>query len=235
MARRFTKRRGKTVQKSGGWGGTLSTVARVASTALKLGKFAASVLNVEKKYFDTSQSSQVDNTNLPVNQCLMAQGTTATTRIGNSVKLKSMQTRFSIYQVPANTNPCHVRCIIYQDTSKSTYTTPAVADILEVNSTTFVSISPYSMNEPGRWKILLDKTMMLSPYGQDGSYHHFDFFHKFGSTNKKGEAYDHLQWDETGSGQADMRGYPIYILTLSDDATNGPLVQYYNRLRFIDN
>lgn len=92
--KRYKKRYNKRNPASSSGNNVLRQVGSVASTALNIAKFAASVLNVEDKYKLTSFNASVSST-APAQVVLngINQGTDNTERIGRQIRLKSIHWR----------------------------------------------------------------------------------------------------------------------------------------------
>lgn len=197
----------------------------------------------EDKYFDLSQviassTSATNNAGSVVNMTSVLQGITFAGRIGEVINAKSLEVRFdttSCYQssnvggIP--TLGTNLRVIIFQDHQIKSSTVPAVSDILE----TVVYNSPInhiSLNAR-RLHILMDKIFELDPNVLDtftGAYAIYttqtsQMMHKKFKPSQK------ITFTNATTG-SDLNN--IYILYISDQATNSPSVNCYSRLIFED-
>lgn len=106
-------------------------------------------------YTDTSSTMPVAGALAQLNTC--AQGTTATTRVGNAINYKSLVARADVSPV----NPTHatiyghsVRFVIFRWLANST---PSVANVMaDVSSGTRLLLSPFNHEYRSQFKILYD-------------------------------------------------------------------------------
>lgn len=210
----------------------MAKIASVASTALKLGKFAASVLNVEEKFLDTTH---IENTNLTYNGVVtwltdINQGVGSSERNGQSVLCKSLHYRNNLQSLLPATYPSlnsatlGVRVMLIIDTQPD-QALPVITDIIAGAGGTYASFGFLQMNSAGRFTVLMDKTYTLS-YQNPGAYIEESF-------NFKNH---HLRWDLTGDTQADVMAGHIYeVLITNNSGTTIAQSTSFSRIRFIDN
>lgn len=124
-------------------------------------KSLASVINTEKKAFDTVNpvySVPIANVIVQPSACLtnMAQGTDETTRVGNGILVKSIQGRFSLEA----SSPNRVRMIIVRD-MQCNGVNPTLNQVLE-DATNFNSpLNIISGNAEARFSVIADKVFTL--------------------------------------------------------------------------
>lgn len=162
--RRSTRRRRRHVKKKSGidWGGA-------AKTALGIGKFLLSVLNVEYKFYDASLSSSGSSivwlTSIP-------EGIGANQRNGQSILAKSLQLRWRVRPqtswTPIVTSIVQTyRFIVFIDFNDDGGT-PTIDGTANPDSGVLTADNPIanmSMNVPGRYQILHDSMGELNfPY-----------------------------------------------------------------------
>lgn len=170
----------------------------------------------ERKYKDVTQAATTVTTTASVtNMVPMAAGTSSTTAIGNQFQVKSWLWRASITpNATAGVN--YLRVILVRD-KQSSGAAPAIADILE-SSTNYMS--PLADKYSDRFKILFDKLYTVDTDANgaqvDKIYRKFNFK----------VVYD------SASNLAYTNG--LYLIQISDQATNGPSVAWYSRVRYID-
>lgn len=204
-------------------GGFVKKVAGYASMAMKayaLAKYVKSLVNVERKFLDTTQtSSGCNNTAVLIQQTNISEGTDYNQRTGISVKAVSAYIKGFITLPAAATLGHQVRLILLFD-SDNTGTAPVASDVLEVN--TDIN-SPIQHTNGKRFKILWDRTLSISQSGPDSV--HFKHYFKLGN---------HIRWSNSTTG---TREGHLYLLQFSDTSTANeiPLLSWYHRLRFVDN
>lgn len=185
-------------------------------------KFLKSVINPELKYYDFSSGAQTPaNTGVMLWMSTMTQGSTGTTRIGNSIKLNSFTHKVTCTQSLAAAES-FVRVCVFIDT-ETRAALPALTDVLLNANVT----SMLNMTNAKRFKILYNKVFAFSINGTTA--YEDEFYKKF--TNNQ-----HMRWDTSGSSaQANVDEGHVYLLLLSTEATNVPTVALQARFRFYDN
>lgn len=200
-----------------------SRFARGVGTVTKLARdvqFLRSVVNVEKKYLDTIVAiTPSTTTNISVMNA-MAQGTSAITRQGQSVKNMSMWIQFNAMINAAATQTflrmvvvCDSQCNAAAPTAASLFVTPG--DVL----------TPLVIGSAKRYRILADKRIALNINGHQN---------QIGKIFRK--LYFHTEYNTGNAGTvSDIVTNSISVLSWSSEALNTPNLNYTFRLRFVDN
>lgn len=197
---------------------TMSTVAKVASTALGIAKFVKSVINVEFKRSDLNIiPTGFTYTGITGNFHNISQGNTALTRNGDSIKVSSLYVSGCIFSGAAE----QVARIIIVRGIREQGVAPALGDILEDTGVVAVN-SARAVNDSLSYKVLYDRKFVLNE-GTSGSTKMFKCYLKLG---------DHIKYN-TGTNTPANGG--IYYWILSNVNVSSPQVQFCSRLRFIDN
>lgn len=218
--RRFTRRAAP--RKSSG-GGTLSTIGNIARTALKIGKFVASVVNVEAKFYDQAIGGTYTNGDNTASWLSgITVGTASNQRNGQSVLAKSLFIRGNIVMNAAATTQV-LRVLVVMDKQRGG-TTPTISDVLESSGVGWIN-SPLTMQQAGRFVVLSDRNYDMSINGNNRSLQ-YKFFCKLKH---------HIRWDESGNAIGDAEQGQLYLLAVSNDGVNPPTFDFHSRLRFIDN
>lgn len=179
------------------------------------------VINVEKKKFDAVYSV----TNIPITGTVnplhaVAQGDTDQTRDGNSIKPLSLLLRYQSYN-NATAGTTAIRVLIFRDLQQVGDTNPSTTDILD-DSVAALPDAPLNNNTVGRFKILRDFKIILDTAK---------------SNRKDGKVYiplyGHIRYN--GAAATDIQKGGLYILMVSDQATNYPTMGYNYRLTYVDN
>lgn len=179
------------------------------------------LVNTEFDYVDSSSSTTVASAGTLRLLNGMAQGDTASSREGNSIRMKSYYMKYQIANnaTAVNTN---TRVILVLD-KQSNGAQPLVTDILATNTV----VSPRNLDNRKRFKILYDKCHSLGTAGPANINTEFYF---------KNQQTHVAYYNGSNLGTiADIATNALYLLTISDQATNLPAINYYFRLRFIDN
>lgn len=178
-----------------------------------------SMINVETHKHDVEGSFTPTNAGYVQSLGSIAVGDTDTTRTGNSILIKSLFHRHA-YQVHPSATATFIRELLVIDTQQISDTTISVTDVLD--SASF--LAPLNSQTAGRFKVLHDKVIQLSQEKPTS------FAKKFKSWKKRGH---HIRYN--GTAGSDFQKGNIYLIHISNEATNAPTVWSYNRLSFYDN
>lgn len=224
---RKVKRSGK--RKSVAWYNKKYSAKDVAKLALKKATYLTKLINVETKFADTSGTQLVTTTAATVlTPSSIAQGDTTATRDGASLKVKSMQLRYTIDNTQSTDRDNLFRVIVYtQDQVNQSPMNPT--DILQVGTNLR---SPYNMNKAG-YTILEDKIVNLSGTtgGTGGPLKYY------GTFVWKPENF-HVKYNttDTAGTVTNLERGLIRVAIFQDTiASTGATFSFYNRVRFIDN
>lgn len=182
-------------------------------------RYLKSLVNVEFKYDDTTVSGgNVDNNGTVTYISGIQQGDAGTQRDGNQVKVVSLQLRGEVSQNPSATDTT-LRTMIVCDTKPRSGVGISITDVLDT-----INVNSFrNLNNRKRFWIMYDRNTYLSINGS--------------RTRKIPAWYKKLQMKLVFDGAAnnDSTSYSIYLIQISDEATNTPVVDWRTRLRFIDN
>lgn len=151
----------------------------------------------------------------------MAQGDDEGQHIGNKINGKYLSIR-GFWQGNSNEQFNVCRFILFVDTEQ-TGTDPTVADILQVSGAAAVTVAPINVDHTPRYKILYDKTTILS--AQTGTFARpFKIFKKLKD----------LTMAYTGTTTNTQYKNAIYALAVTDVTVNDPGLTFYSRLAYLD-
>lgn len=214
MAYRGRRRRMR--RKSSRW----HTYGKAAGQLWRDVKYLKSLVNVERKYVDTTASTTSSTTPGLVLLNGLALGTASTSRLGQSIKMSSLYPNF-LWSIAGAASTTYVRVIIFKD-EQANAAAPTAADLLV--STTSV-LSPLVIGNGARFKVLMDVRKTLSINGTE--IIRFKRFRKL---------FFHTRYNTGNAGTiADIQTNSLYMLHMSDQGTNVPAFSYNIRCRFIDN
>lgn len=189
--------------------------------ALAAWKGASSLMNVEVKHSDGTWSTAVSSTTSLHLMTGVAQGDGNTTRDGNSIKL--MGGRVSIvYQMNASATASVVRTMIVVDT-RNAGSDPTSSHIFD--DTTVIGL-PNLDTAPNRFQIMYDSCTNLSINGDRS---------KTLDIECPWLANLHIMYNGTGGTIASINGPAVYVVTLSNEATNTVTRRMETRVFFVDN
>lgn len=180
-----------------------------------------SLINTETKVLDNFSSVSVVNTGTVTLLNGMLQGTSASTREGNSVKDYSLEINcFPTFNASSTSPYQYVRVMVVRD-NQVNGVLPTATQILANVSYTSCKNAAYSK----RFKVLADRTICLNSQGNPNDFEKFYF--KMGT---------HTNYGLGNAGNVqDIASGGLYLFYISDAATNAPNMAYYSRYRFIDN
>lgn len=193
---------------------SLINVNTKANIALKAVGQLASLLNVEYKKVDVAMSLTPDTTGAVQHISGITQGDGASNRDGNQVKMKSLQVRATIAR-HASATGTFVRLAIVKDTDNQG-ADPTCADILESVAVTAFT----SYNNRRRFIIIKEWIIDLG----DRTTATIEWYKKL--TMK-------LNFSDTAA--TDTTDNHLYLMHLSNEATNKPTVIIKTRIRYLDN
>lgn len=208
--RRFGRKRGGYTT----WGAT-KFLARKAYSGFK---YVKRLINVEKKFFDVSSADNVTSTGAITSLTNIGEGNDYNQRDGNSILCQSVGLR-AVCKINPSATTTWVRCMIFADNDQRGVD-PAVTDILETAS----YISPLNHVVGKRFKVLYDKVMSLSINGTEARN-----FKVWIPYNR------HVKYTSTAGADASAYEGNLFLLLISNEPTNTPVVSWYHRLRYTDN
>lgn len=201
----------------------VALASKVATTAATVARIA-SMVNAEKQYYDNNVGLVSRNptpTGIVDVMSGIPQGDDEGARTGNSIKLNSLYFTMQC-GMNASATQTFVRIIMFED-KFNTGTTPTAADLLGLTLTTGWSvIAPLNVDHTIRYRIIFDKRIALSQNGRQNY-----IWKKYIKIQK------HVHY--TGNLATDTYGGNIYLLTLSNEATNTPTIYFNCRVGYYDN
>lgn len=179
------------------------------------------LLNTEFKYNDTSGT--ISNQNTVANFILLngiTQGDTASTRTGNTIRVKSVEIN-SQFILNAGLSSSVVRQLLVIPL-KTDGIVPNYADIIQSGGTN--TIAPRNLLLRSNFLILKDEKIDLV------AGHNSVVTHKCYRKVDIKTVYDVANTLISG-----ISNHPIYVIYISNQATLGPAINYYHRIRYLDN
>jgi hypothetical protein len=212
--------------------GKPDAVGQYASDAWSLAKRTAyglneirKLINIETKFLDTNVPSYTVSTTgsmTPISE--IAQGLTSTTRVGDSLRIQHIEVRGRV-QVNTSATNSLVRVMLVRDLD-GYGTAPTVADVLEVNASVGAPLSPEKFAKRERFSILFDELICVQSAISTGTAMiPFTFM-----TTHQGHI---LYLGSTAAPASDGKG-SVYLLAVSDEATDLPTVAFISRILFTD-
>lgn len=212
--RRYNRRYRRT---SNNWD-KASKALSVATSALATAKLVKSLVNVEFKETVRATNLSPDASGTVVSLNAIGQGDDKDDRNGNSIKNKSLLVRMRAEQNSSATNTS-LRVLFIRD-KQVNGSTPLVTDVLQAAN----PLSSLNTDYGKRFVVLADSLFSLSSNGTTCS--HRKIFKKLGF---------HTEFGGTGNSVADINSGAIWMLAVSDEATNTPTLFYNTKVRYLDN
>ncbi len=204
--------------------------------AYQMVKDVVRLINVEEKVFDvdgTGSSTTVTSTPLVVNLSNIAQGTDYYQRIGQSIKLLSIEFSYSALGSSAQ-NGNMLRLLVLQD-RENQGVDPTLGEVLTGLSTPILAL-PHPLYRQ-RFRILVDEKLSFTNYpdlatsGTSTGYVPDRKAPKYFSFKMNG----HMHYDATAGADASNLEGALFLMAVSLDAANGPGIRYSSRITFTDN
>ncbi len=183
----------------------------------------------EWKTHDILVSETVTSTGSVTPLTLIAQGATSLTREGLRIKLQSMQIKGKLEgNAASSVSHCWFRCIVVQDNEQHG-TVAGLTDYLESAD----DIAFIEHDKRQRWKTILDKHMDLSNYALNDTStliprrRSYKFY-------KKWKTPKNLTFLGVAATQASQGRGNLYLIMISSQAANGPVIELNFRFRFTE-
>lgn len=217
---RYVRRRRRPTRSTGVT--KVMSYARYAMLAYRMATRLRRLVNVEIKKFDQTIAvgTNVTSSGVCYSCCDIAQGDTDQTRDGNSIKPLGIkfQVRLTNNATAVNTS---VRVMVIKDLQQVADTAPTVSEVLDT-SIVGAYAAPLNNNTVGRFKVLSDKLISLNTVSKPQM--DLMWYQKL---------YGHIRYN--GTSAADIQKGGIYLLIVSDQATNYPTFGFNTRLFYADN
>lgn len=194
----------------------------VALRALNIARYVKSLVNVERKFLDTTFTSSMFTTAAIFPVSLIDQGDAYNQRQGNSVKLTSIYVSGTILGDPTQVNAQTIRYILFMD-KEGRGVAPTITDLLEAATIQ----SPINHIAGKRFKILLDKQLTQSVAGAPNHTHQVKHFMKKSI---------HLKYNGPAALTSDTMENQLYFFVYGTSTlAQSPTAYITVRLRYIDN
>lgn len=212
MPRHYRKRRRP--KRAVSWYNKKYSAQELAGKAFAGVKYLKGLINTEFKRHDLSGAVTCSSTATLTQLSLIAQGDTALLRDGNSCKFKSHLFKYCLTQNATAVNTFS-RLIVFRWDDD---TAPLESNILASEAIE----SPYNIDLSHKYRVIFDDLITMSDVSTTAKYKSH-----YNKMNIKGK------WD--GAAATDGQTGQIWLLSLSTEATNVPILTISSRLRFVDN
>lgn len=197
------------------------SISDIASSAWKGVKLLSNFINSETHCLHTTFSGNISNTSTLTHLSAVAQGDGTNQRTGNSILLRSFEIRLSS-EINTSATVSKLRHIIFMDNRQVADTAPTEAEVIQSAGNPY---SPRRLDNMNRFIILVDNFQVLSTNDNQA-------FKIEKHINLEGR---NLHITFNGSSGTDINQKGLYMLSLSNEATNTPSMTGYAALYFHDN
>jgi len=182
------------------------------------------LINIEEKYSDVGLSLNPDTSGVASCVTQLAQGTTMNTRVGNSVKVQTLEMWGRVACNTSVTTYSLCRVVVIRD-MEGQGTAPTAADVFETVGGSSAPRQAFDWLNRKRFAILYDELFALTPLagGQIVSTFHY-----------RVPLEKHVFYRGTTAAAASDGEGSIYIVAVSDEATNTPSVNVNTRITYTD-
>ncbi len=211
--KRYKKRRYRRKPQSRGY---LNTAAQALAVAYSVKK----LINVEYLRIATSFTAAPNTTGSVVNMTAIAQGDTITNRQGNKIRAKQLLVQGKI-QLHASATDSHVRMVLVRDNNGSTVA-PTIAELYGSAGNMLNNL--LKVGDPqtnSRFSILWDKLVLINSDTPTKGVHYT-------------QSLDHHIFFTGTAGTDEGKGH-IWLMIVSNEATNDPIVNILCQVVYIDN
>ncbi len=181
--------------------------------------------NIEKKRLEQDVSTTSTTTALISALNLVAVGDTGITRTGNVITLENVLLNYSI-RMNTSDDFVNMRVMIVQD-NQVDGAIFAIGDLLSFTSSEKAITSPYNLDGALRFKVLYDRQHSFNQGARPNGT--FKVWKKLGGA--KGLK---IRYNGTSATIGGVLNKGIFLVHISDEATNSPVITYQTRVRFTD-
>ena len=192
----------------------------VAQAAWKSVKYIRGLVNSEMLKWDSNVTLDSNQSRI-VNLTAIAQGDGANTRTGNSILVRNIAMRGWLEINNAVNNNTRVMMALVQDTQQLTDTSPSVADIFASATSPTSLLNNQTL---GRFKILKRWNYTLLPVSAGQNVKQVEFYKTL---------YFHTRYN--GSATTDIQKNGLYLVIITSENANYPIVNMNVRVGYHDN
>lgn len=180
------------------------------------------LINVEEKILQVSRTATACTpTGALESISTVAQGVNFTERIGNSIKMQNIEVRGRIF-INASATRSIVRIILVRDLD-GYGSTPNVGDIMESTGAAVDCLAPHDFLNRKRFSFLYDELLTINNTGDSSTVFEISIPHE-----------GHILYLGATAAAASNGKGSLYMLFISDEATNSPTYSFYSRIVFTD-
>lgn len=210
--------KGRARKSSSAWYNRKYSPMDIASKAWRTAKYLKGLINVEHQKLDTVVlAGTQSNIALVSNIVALGTGDTEGSRTGNSILVKYAYLKLSA-TLNSSASFTKLRVVLVRDKQQIGDTAPAYSDVYDTAGGTQAFLNKLTV---GRFDILYDRLVDLDDNNPQR------IVEKYIPLNS------HIRFN--GSASTDVQKGGLYVMLLSDQATNTPSVTCLTRVMYIDN
>lgn len=175
------------------------------------------LINIETKIVRTASSSNVSTSGIVIPLSLIAQGLNYTDRVGDSIKIQKIECRFKYLMNTASTGSM-LRLIVARDLFCQGVD-PTLANVLQ--QTGPLEIKNFLLRD--RFSFLVDELLYMGNSGENGGTLVYDIPHE-----------GHIKYIGTTAASASNGFGSLYLLAVSDEGTNVPILTWNTVIYYTD-
>lgn len=193
------------------------SVRDIASAAYRGVKYIKGLVNSERYKFDTDTSSSPSTSGTITHLTAIAQGDAENQRSGNGILCRYILIN-AVMQLHASATNTTYRILIVSDSQQVGDSSPAISDVLNSVGLT----SALNRGTVGRFNVLYDVVQNINNVGTPTRVHRIYL-----------PTMCHVRFN--GPLSTDIQKNGVYLILISNEATNTPSFSYFSRISYHDN
>lgn len=188
----------------------------LAWKAWEAAKYLKGIINSEMYHMVNASAASVDTTGTVVSLCNIAQGDDISGRTGDSIFVKYLQSRFIVTK-HASATFTSVSIFFVIDNQQVADTAPTITDVLQsADPLSGLNLSKHKRCRVlARYNFMLDANDVSKEFKLNKALKHHVFFN--------------------GTASTDIQKGGIYMMAISNEASNTPTIIYNDRISYYDN
>ena len=200
------------------WYNRKYSALQLATKAWKATRYIKGLVNSEMLHHRIGGNINIDSTGALLPLSAISQGDSDSGRTGNSIFARNLSMNLNIKINASNLATQFIRIVLLQDNQQISDTTPSISDVLD----SAYPNAPLNQSTAGRFTIIRNWEFYLNATNQPGRV-----------LKKYFKLWHHIRYN--GSASTDIQRGGLYLLYISDQATNPPTAGYQIKLGYHDN
>ena len=200
------------------WYNKKYSALQLATKAWKATRYIKGLVNSEMLHYRIGGNINIDSTGALLPLSAISQGDSDSGRTGNSIFARNLSMNLNVKINASNLATQFIRIVLLQDNQQISDTTPSISDVLD----SAYPNAPLNQSTAGRFTIIRNWEFYLNATNQPGRV-----------LKKYFKLWHHIRYN--GSASTDIQRGGLYLLYISDQATNPPTAGYQIKLGYRDN